>query len=666
MKSSKFVFFAMFLTLAACDGRREQKEESSTFRVERVKLEDALQGVADETGTSQIIQPNFKACIHDAVSMRPILNTRFAVSDGASEKDVTTDESGCLRWSEIHRINLARNQTLIQFRRWIVGKSVFAGTVVTDLVWNPWKGNTVFYDLNYDSLDRKTLGLSQIEEKEGFRFDSEIKALVQSQQAVDNGDFVSDDRSDLLLTNLNLRFVGLDKSKSTIDSLLTLKTAQKFEIYLEPKAVTLNLQKKMEVQDLGSGRMNVQIFLVRTDANLVDLKASDLVGHYSDEIQLVPRGGTAKEILMRIDDVAAIQSRNRIVVILKPLGDAAANFKTGVFTGYVNNLVDRSSTMGLSPVSEGRMEVLRQTGQMLSDLERSHRALDLFAAEKNVARDDSGLLRGLGSLDGNANKKTWISLCDKVFRPDQKIAKKGFFSSGTQLASQACRSNPKAYLELSEREFVESVKGSPRYVGGTTPKQISISRTLGYSRSESEKLGTTNSANGGVSLGLNLSKWGFGAKVGVGKEWYYTQTTERTKDSKVEANVADTESLSVVSDTYEVDASVRSCAILTGSLRGSNVLYDCRSATQDKTIRETYYVVRRQIENSPFTDDGDAGTSWRLMIRGEKAYESFEKMMVSENTVLNFTKWIASPDMKSELVPAFQATQAYPGLLEGD
>jgi hypothetical protein len=150
-------------------------------------------------------------------------------------------------------------------------------------------------------------------------------------------------------------------------------------------------------------------------------------------------------------------------------------------------------------------------------------------------------------------------------------------------------------------------------------------------------------------------------KVSIGKDWYLTKSFSREKSAKTGAEISEVQSLAVIYDTYEVDATTRPCLLIGPKVGEAKGLFVCADQTERKKINETYFLVNQDISNSPFSDgENSSEARWRMTIRGFETYRAFEKLMSVENGTIEFSRW-TSPKLDGVLLPDFKITQPFPG-----
>lgn len=662
MKFSKTLMLSFFsiAALAACDGRRTSSDSGqATFNVDDVTLEKVWTDKDQPQDTEANRKFQFKACISDAVARSAIARTDFTVGDGVTEKKVTTDKDGCLFWDETHRISIIGKDQLLKMTRFIKGKGGFSGTVNAELAFNPWNGDGLLYYLKRTTPPRiQTMSTN-------MTFDADL--LHGLGPNATGG-------AETLVKSVSMAFKGHDKAESQINSLLTLKPADKYIVSFDPKFVRLGLWNDRTSEDVRGGNFLLRIVILR-EGDLKEISAADIVAEYQGEVEVNREGTVRKEILLRVHDMDAALGRNQIVMILQPMGETASTARTGVFNGDVSPLKPGEISSNLQTVEDGAgSSVQAKVEAALVELKKSHQAVEVMAQDKHTVKETKNAAKLLALNPASPDLRFAATYCDKFYRKDQKVegnAILNWFSGGTNKLD-ACQSNAGKYLKVTSRFVVDSVRGNPRYIPtGNVTQKISISRGLSWSRTQGtstdRRTGISGEIGVGASLGLpeGLTSWGpvafngsisGGAKISIGKEWFVSTAETETGST----GITQEQNLTVNMDVYEIDVNAKRCAFVSGA-DGSGSFYACEETSKPQTIRESYYIVKRNVDSSSMTDE-DGPEAWRVLIRGDESYNDFVKLMTAGNGVLKLEKISGPSDKKNTLLPDFRINQTYPGV----
>lgn len=662
MRFSKtlIVTLASIAALAACDGRRSgSSSNDATFNVDDVTLEKVWTDKANPQDTEADRKFQFKACVSDAVARSAIVRTDFSVSDGVTDKKVTTDKDGCLFWDETHRISIIGKDQLLKVIRYVRGRGGFSGTVNVDLAFNPWNGDGLLYYL------KRTTPPKIQSMATNMTFDADLLNGLGPN---------STGGAETLVKSVSLSFKGHDKEQSQINSLLTLKPADKYIVSFDPKFVRLGLWNDRTSEDVRGGSFLLRIVVLR-EGDLKEITAADIVAEYNGEVTVNREGTVREQILLRIHDMDAALGRNQIVMILQPMGATVATARTGVFVGDVSPLKPGEISSSLQTIEDEQGPAVKAKVEVaLEELLKPRKAAEIMTKDSRVAKETANAAKLLAQNPARPDGRLLSSYCEKFYRADEKVPGnflQNWLSGGISKLS-ACKSSPDKYVKLSSRLVVENVVGNPRYIDkGNVLQKISISRSLSWSRTEGtsfdRRTGVSGEIGGSISAGIpeSWTKWGpvavagsisGGAKVSIGKEWYVSTSETETGSTSVTQD----QSLTVSMDVYEVDVNARRC-VFVSSADGSGSLYACDEAITKKTIQESYYIVKRNIESSSTTDE-DGPEAWRVLIRGDESYNDFVKLMTAGNGVLKLEKISGPSDSKNVLLPDFRINQTYPGV----
>lgn len=683
------------LALSACDGRRQKSSDSeATFLVPSVELKKASQVSVDAFGLPEKKVFQFGACITDAVSKAPIINSNFAVSDSEKEMTSRTDAAGCLLWQETHIISSLQKEKLLRLKRTFRALEAHTGQVTVELAFNPWDDSVS--DLRYFTPPELQA------DAEVLSFDSNLKVML-AQKSKASG--VVGLGTETFLSDVSMEFRGHDKTQTQINSRLTLKPAQKFLLRLQPQFLRRNLHNEVTRVDVKGGEFKVRI-VVLTEKSGLKPTVNDLVAESGEVVGMRQDGSFTKEILLRVHDTAALLSRNQVIVMVEAVGDSGRLAETGLAIGTISPLKGNSAEIKLQTVSaEAKPALKAALDSILEEVKKDVKPIDLLEKESGLAREtqhaDALLKLFEQKPTAQALKALQRSYCERLFTADQVVTRSstlwkdswmGDFFGGAidwifsvdestyqDHLLDSCLSSPTKYVRIEGREFVDQLTAAPVHVDGSTSlKSININRSLRYAKSESNTQGTEFSYRFGASAegsaGANFSaaaensplnaSAGVSVKASIGQDWFNVTSFNRSKESSTSIEESEAQSLSVVADSYQIQANVRRC-ILVGNVITTKGFFACENKVSPKSFRETYYLINHGISSSPFSDEEAASnTNWRMTIRGTDSYRSFVKLMTTENVVLQFNKVWSRPVTSGDLqLPDFKVTQPFPGVL---
>lgn len=725
----------LVLATVGCDGRQSGKSVvgQSTFRVESVKLDSEQIAKVDEFGLTSAKKFQFSACLSDVVSRSPIQLVNFAVSDGVNQQTRLTQSSGCLIWEEVHDVSALQKERKLHVQRTFIGKGIFKGSVTVDLALNPWN--------IADFADLRFVQPPDVEQQvQNFSFGSGLAVLDTA--GTSSGGF-----STLpFLNQLTLDFLGQDKASTQINTLLTLKIAEKFRLSMHPQFSRLNIKNQPVFVDLKDGKFQLRVVVLTEDAATTPM-LKNLVASYDGEVQVMPNGDVTKDITLRVYDTASLLSRNKIFVILTPMGRASHLASLGAYSGYISPINGVGGTAKLIPeaqpsvVAQGIADILAQAQKPSmtgTEMLKAHAGLALVRADFGQRMvQDVKLAPGTGE-----RTNLMAALCRYMYAGVPSMTteapKRTLSNPKTWLHKQGdpltipmetlCSKSPESMVTLESHDFVESVNGNPTHVEllSANDRTINIGRVVSLSQSNSDTVGDDFSKKGEVDAdasvsanvnakvfasfgppsssaanmvglmsgnptaaaggsGLIGSPWlsvggGAGASLSaaltgtahmsIGKDWYEVQSQARTSSTTVSATVSQNQTASVVSDSYDLSVTARRCVLsrpvyATATHAG---MYICDGKTSDRRIRETYYLINHSRPASAFADPDSAldSQNLRMTIRGQQTYQAFEKMLTTDNKVLNFRHAFVNADQNSLVIqsmPDLKTTQSFPGMV---
>lgn len=213
-------YFALFLSLALLGGclkpRQKDEVDEAMMRHHQAHLNASFYVGRAVTGTSydhdsipgwglpETKYYNFRACLSDRITNDRIIGHRFEVlgttASGGGQL-VTTDDEGCLQWSEYLPFNyFSYEARYLTLKREIKGSGIHSGLYEVNLAVNPWRASRGGNSPEVIDLARSSLPAEQIlNERRSQQFLSaqfsrrlpvEVKDLsvsVQSRQATSAG-----------------------------------------------------------------------------------------------------------------------------------------------------------------------------------------------------------------------------------------------------------------------------------------------------------------------------------------------------------------------------------------------------------------------------------------------------------------------------------------------
>lgn len=694
--SSRVAMAVLFVVgFSACDGRRASDSlEEATFIVETISANmkgEIQEDEAAAAGSLTMGSSNsrrklyqFSACLLDAVSHAPIVRTRFGVSDGITDREIVSDNSGCLLWEEKHRVSdINGADRLMRIKRTFKAIEGFSGSVTLELGFNPLEGELL------DIRRLKVLPENLEQTSQLLTFESDIQAALSSSSTLLSF-------AQAFIPDIGLQFIEHDKSISEITPLMTLKTAQRFRLKFNP--IVLRRNNKNEVVQVGlkGGNFNLWLVITKKDPVRSNITAEDIVAEFQGPVSVRYDSAVIHDIALRVHDTAGVLSRNHVLVALEPQGTLTTQARSGFFTGFISPLKGNDAGIAVLPVSNEQATRLAQKIDSALTNARSSgmgtlQALEKFSGLKPETNSSEKLLTVSKANTSSKEVKDLLKeYCAILYSSDLiiNVPHTGYFAEVINFFDpdnqkkvhvlKACQKNPEDYVRLDVRDMVEKVNGAPKHVpNSTVVKDISVGRAVSFSHTQSQS--STASASGGAGIsgeaGIGWStpdlakrlggapSAGLGFKISGGADWNVAVAKNKSSSTGVSTSVSEGHQFNVVSDTYQIDATVRRCAIVSATVEGGKKgFFSCAAGTDRRRLEETYYLVNHGIASSPFSDEDSAdNTRWRLTIRGTEMYKQFEETMTKGNTVLEFSKLTLTVDGKSRLLPDFRVTQEFPG-----
>jgi hypothetical protein len=221
------------LALTACSlgkpqPRPEAAQEAASFYVESAQAWITGTQLYPRISLPESKTVSFKACVRDSQYQKAIANHSFEISGGADSQTATTDNAGCLNWSEKFTYNhLARAQR-IQIQRGLVAQGLQKGQRLTQWALNPWEDQV-------DSLlEKKISGLVPVEQA-----NSALSAASEQALWID----------DLRLT--------IDEKRITSEGSLI-----QIEIRTQPSFTLIKADGRRVLEPISQGKFEVTLTLI--------------------------------------------------------------------------------------------------------------------------------------------------------------------------------------------------------------------------------------------------------------------------------------------------------------------------------------------------------------------------------------------------------------------
>ncbi len=132
------------LGLTACNipnpkSRETEGHSVATFFVTEAKGDALAAKLNKDYSIPQSKTFNFTACIKDHAQSKPLIGHPFRI--GPINKEVKSDEKGCLNWSEEVSFNFFSEPKYLDWKRQITATGLHKGTRIVRFAINPWSDN---------------------------------------------------------------------------------------------------------------------------------------------------------------------------------------------------------------------------------------------------------------------------------------------------------------------------------------------------------------------------------------------------------------------------------------------------------------------------------------------------------------------------------------------
>jgi hypothetical protein len=678
------------LSLIACGSRREKSpeetNENAPFRVESFDVSAVQASKMDTLGLPAEKTYSFKACVQDSVMRAAIVYTPFEVSDGESTKAVRTDNNGCLLWDEVHPVDSLQNETLYKITRTIIGKDAVQGAVTLELAFNPTANDaSAIQDL------RKSKPVQKMTELKSFTFNTAATAFYAND--ISKKAFIN-------VASLSLTQPEANYSQYRVNKLLTLQWARDFKLTVSPTALRIKLDGTVEPVALTKGEFRVQFLIVKESSN-PPFKESDVITGFDQVIHLTPFP-EAQTVTMPMQDPSLLSSRTKALIKISAVGESQSRARAAYYVAKVAPLRGGDTQVLFQTAKDGTVVPFdeKNIDSLLPAMNSKENGLSLFMKTsgfkpanmdnvppellgmpeggkgydfaQGVARFLSGTMSAPEKLDFEyvLRTKAYATQSEKKLGPSSL---KEIWKSLKAIFQKSPR------VQYAVREFVLDVRNPvPRFVGLPQDYTLNVANAISYSKSDSTS--NTRELSGKFSLSAGVStpgldpllksdkKDGFkgfpvelGAGFSGGFSWSWSRVWNTSSASATSASLTKGQTLVATAETYEIAVTTKKCLLFSAPEMDGYIV--CAKDTEDKTIRETYYLIDQAI-SSTVTRDGDAASSskWRMKIRGTESFNFFSRIVTDPAIILNFEQFSQEPDL-TKLFPEFKVFQPFPGMV---
>jgi len=658
------VLLGLMMVVGGCRGDGQENRPRSvfagsnaTFYVENIRAQQTVVKGFNSWGYANQKEISLVACPKDVGLLSVIVGQDFIIkSENGETRQLTTDASGCLRWTEEYTYRTFDPEAFLYVIRTITGTGTHRGSIQIEFAINLWTDQVV--DLRFDSVPV----LARSKTPLGF------KAGVQTAQA--------NRRSRLDLRSITMESLGIPVDQWSIDSQLRLNVVHQYRARLTPTVLRPSLRIPFTNETPIQGQVRLTMVLLR-DLNQTEIRPEHYVTHVVKTLAL-QQGGTVEDLSLNFNDtVSDSASRMRAVIKLEAILDEGS-IDPILLEAPVGPLPTKAS-MQLVPSKLDAQDLIKNVmahQQRVASQQR--RPLDLFREasrfrQLDAASWNSRMVNDIsrnfgfqqlqnvianGQVAETEKMMFYVRLCHEIFgsaaaaqrsMPPQRFRGRTYphidAALPVTLALSKCLRQPQEMLAVEFRGLVDGqkppvIRGRGSWVQESLTIQSSVAITDTESSTQGENRRRMRAVNGeiGFSPSLDILKvFGFpirlggGVRFGFSREWYraYASSIETRKTNSVTANVS--RSIFTVAYAFDIETEARRCLMVgvRESVEGmaGNGVYLCQDKAQKMLSREAYYLLNQTGGSASPVFDPDSALEmpWRMLIRGAHVYQEFKR-----------------------------------------
>lgn len=296
---------------------------SASFYVDSVRAGENKADELDSWGFPRRKMILITACLKDRAAMQPILNHQpFTVNDGKANKLRYTDFRGCIEWREYHEFDFLAPETYIPIERTITAIGAHSGSVTLSMALDPWDdGPSVLADLRVDNVPKMAQPTASM-----LGFESVLSAPGAKSAVLD-------------IKTLTLQFLGLDRAKYKVDTLLDLSVSHSYRLQMIPTVMRRDLNGTLVPKAPDTGKIRFTMVLIpnsgSSDPNSSP-KASQVIAATQQEMPIF-RNQVISNMTLDFPDVSSVTSRVQALIEVEPLL-GSANLDSAKFQGVIGPL----------------------------------------------------------------------------------------------------------------------------------------------------------------------------------------------------------------------------------------------------------------------------------------------------------------------------------------
>lgn len=214
--------------------------ESATFFVTEAKGDSLGTKLSKDFAIPNSKTFNFSVCVKDQVQSKPLVGHPFHI--GEIEKDLKTDEKGCLNWTEEVPFNFFSEPKYLEWKREVTATGLHKGSRVVRFAINPW---------NDTDKSQAVVNLNNTTPPQLIKDSEEVKAALAGQSKgsteIKNTLWVNDVR------------IQSNEQKFTSDGVMI-----NMELMAVPQLQILTLNGEKVLRSLTQGRFKTKIYLIHS------------------------------------------------------------------------------------------------------------------------------------------------------------------------------------------------------------------------------------------------------------------------------------------------------------------------------------------------------------------------------------------------------------------
>ncbi len=642
------------------------KSKVTEFREIRLNPDDN-----DPNGFSPQKQMTVQICLKDIAESKTVPQSSFKVSARQISFNKTTNTLGCLVWKELVEVDPLDNDKVIIMKRLIEPLEKHIGQVAFELSLNP-------------SKDENSIVITPIEASTAQNEDEKIQYKSGELMQKENGTktytktydvyvnlvefnkstIANSDKRETVVNSLILNSEGIRYEDLSVDQNLNLIFPYAYQTELNIALIKQNISDVAEAK-IKKGNFLFQLVFVKSEADLKSIQAKDVYAATEFKAQAKgDQGLILQNIVVNFDNIPALSNRMRVIFTISSI-DKKPLFVDQNFQGIVNGIsANQKLAITLVPSEVNGHDLYNKYVVKNANKEKSNLDIDQVLKDEGfwpLARQTDtvkSLLKASASysLSSGRNLAEIREICSLIFGDSSdKTVKK---------AQEQCSGDEKwswgSTLVIEPREYVKKVHGrigTPTILPSeefTLNSKFNMNRVTNVAAGADAKLllgvepveydPATASKENPLDLKARILSYLFGRiKYGVSGN-VFVSTSFKT-DKSNENNIAGGVVEKLISNQVVVNLDVETykCLVFSVNEKTQETLknssysperYICGEGRR-QTIPEQYFLVnqiRNGSSNSVIDQYASAANPMKMMIRGNRIYDSFRAVLASKWT----------------------------------